>query len=153
MCTKNHDHMKYASWDMECDTYFLSFWPIYCPFTPLLTTTIKIWRKCKKKPGDIILLHMCTINEDHMMHGSWDIRHPIQNFLSFWTIFCSFVSLTTQKLKNFEKKMKKKKTPGDIILLHKCTINDNHIMYSSWDMKCDRQDFLSFWAIFALLPH
>ena len=20
--------------------------------------------------GDIILLHMCTINEDHMMHGS-----------------------------------------------------------------------------------
>ena len=48
---------------------------------------------------------------------------------------------------NFEK-MKKKKTTGDIIILQKCTINDNHMMYDSWDMKRDRQIFLSFWAIF-----
>ena len=35
-----------------------------------------------------------------------------------------------------------KKTPGDIIILHKCTINDNHMMYGSWDMKRDRQFFV-----------
>ena len=29
---------------------------------------------------------------------------------------------------NFEKT---KKTPGDIIILHKCTINDNDMMYGS----------------------
>ena len=29
---------------------------------------------------------------------------------------------------NFEKM---KKTPGDIIILHKCTTNDNHMMYDS----------------------
>ena len=46
-------------------TDFLSFWDIFCPFTPLSTTKIKIWRPCKKT-GDFILLHMCTIYEDHI---------------------------------------------------------------------------------------
>ena len=40
-----------------------------------------------------------------------------------------------------------KKTPGDIIL-HVCTITDNHIMYDSWDMECHRYSFLSFWTNF-----
>ena len=31
---------------------------------------------------------------------------------------------------NFEK-MKKKETPGDIKILHLCTINDNNMMYGS----------------------
>ena len=31
-----------------------------------------------------------------------------------------------------------KKTPGDIIILHMCTKNYDKIMYSSWDMACDR---------------
>ena len=42
--------------------------------------TIKIWNKCKK-PGDIILSHMCTVNEDHMMYGYSDIRHDRQFFV------------------------------------------------------------------------
>ena len=29
-----------------------------------------------------------------------------------------------------------------------CTINDNHMIYDSWDMEHDRQNFLSFWTIF-----
>ena len=29
-----------------------------------------------------------------------------------------------------------------------CAINDNHMVYSSWDMDCNRQNFLSFWTIF-----
>ena len=33
-----------------------------------------------------------------------------------------------------------------------CTINDNHMMYGSSDMERDGQNFLSFWAIFPLLP-
>ena len=31
-----------------------------------------------------------------------------------------------------------KKNPGDIIILHMCTTNYGHMMYSSWDMVCDR---------------
>ena len=49
---------------------FLLFWAIFCPFTLLITQKIKIWKIYKKPPGNIILLHMCTINEVHMMHGS-----------------------------------------------------------------------------------
>ena len=41
-----------------------------------------------------------------------------------------FALLPPENLKNqnFEKK---KKTPGDIIILHRCTINDNHMMCGS----------------------
>ena len=28
------------------------------------------FEKMKEKPGDIINLHMCTINDNHMMYGS-----------------------------------------------------------------------------------
>ena len=43
---------------------------------------------------------------------------------------------------------KMKKFAGYIIILHKCTKNYNHMVYSSWDTEWDRQNFLSFWAIF-----
>ena len=59
--------------------------------------------------------------------------------------FLPFYTPNNPKNRNFEKM---KKAPGDIIILHMCIINDNHMMYDSWDMKCDRQHFLSFWTVF-----
>ena len=53
----------------------------------------------KEAPGDIIILHMCTINDSHIVYGSWDMEHDRQNVLSFWTVFCTFTPLTTQKIK------------------------------------------------------
>ena len=41
------------------------------------------------------------------------------------------------KNKNLKKKMKKKK-PGDIIILRKCTKYYDHMMYGSWDMVHDK---------------
>ena len=99
----------------------------------------------KETPRDIIILHMCTINDNHMMYGSHAIEHDRQNFLSFWTIFCTFTPLTTQKIKILKKM---KKPPGDIIILHKCTINYNHMMYGSCDTKGDRHNSLPFWTVF-----
>ena len=74
ICTKNHDHMLQCSWDMAHDgcSYF-TFWAIFCPFTTLTTQKIKIFKKWKKLPGDIIILRMCTKNYDHMMYISWDM--------------------------------------------------------------------------------
>ena len=43
---------------------------------------------------------------------------------------------------------KMKKTPGDIIILHKCIINDNHMIYGSRDTKCNRQNFSVIWGYF-----
>ena len=31
-----------------------------------------------------------------------------------------------------------KKTPGDIITLHMCTKNYEHMVFGSWDIVCDR---------------
>ena len=126
---------------VECDRQtFLSFWTVFCTFTPFNNLKNENFEKMKKYPRDIIIFHMCTINANHMMYGSWDIDHDGQNFLLFWTIFCPFTLQRTQKIKIL-KKCKKKKKPGDIIILHKCVINGNHMMYGSWDMKHDGQNF------------
>ena len=107
MCTKIHDHMMYASWDMECNMHnFLSLLAIFCPFTQLLTPKINIWKKCqKKKTGDIILLQICSISEDHMMYVSWDTTHGRQFFVILGH-FLHFDPPNNPKNQNFEK-MKK----------------------------------------------
>ena len=134
MCTINDNHITYGSWDTKHNRQnFLSFWTIFCPLTPLKTHNIKILKKWKKIIGSIIILQMCIIDDNHMMHGSWDIEHDEQNFSSFWTIFCPFTPLTTQKIKFW----KIEKIPGDIIILHKCTKNHDHMLYCSLDMACN----------------
>ena len=69
---------------------------------PCLTTwKIKIL-KLKKTPGDIIILHMCTINDIWGMDPKiWSVTNRI--FLSFWTVFCPFTPLWTQKIKILKK--------------------------------------------------
>ena len=44
--------------------------------------------------------------------------------------FLRFYPTNNPENQNFEKK-KRKKMPEDIIILHKCTINDNNMMYDS----------------------
>ena len=63
-----------------------------------------------------------------MMHGSLDIECNRQILLSFWTSFCPITPPNNPKYQNFEKI---KETPGDIITLHMCTVNYNHMMYGS----------------------
>ena len=77
---KKHNHMTYAKKKTITrygvrQTQFLSFQVIFCSFAPLLTLKIKTWKKCKKTPGDIILLHMCTINQDLDI---WFLRYEVQ---------------------------------------------------------------------------
>ena len=96
----------------------------------------------------------CPINLNHL-NRSWNIRYNRQNFLSFWAIFCPFISLTTQKIKIWKNWKQKKKTPEYIIILQICTINDNHIMNLSWDMVRYRHNFLVIldsFLTFSLLP-
>ena len=66
--------------------YFLSFYLS----NNLNNQNFENMKKTKKKPGDIIILHLYTTNENHTMYGSWDVEHDRLNFLSFWTIFCPF---------------------------------------------------------------
>ena len=81
-----------------------------------------------------------------MLYLSLDIMHDRCNcYFSFWTTFCPFISLTDKNI-NIFKKMKN--TPEDIIILQQCTKNHDHMLYSSWDMVCDRYNYFSFWAMF-----
>ena len=121
---------------------------LFFPFYPPNNSENENFGKIKTMPGDIIILHMCTINENHMMHDSCDMERDRQNFFSFWTIFWPFTPHTKPENQNFEKT--KKKNAWDIIILHKCTININHMMYCSWAMKHGRQNFFSFWTNFCL---
>ena len=60
----------------RCNLYF-SFWAIFCPFIPpspqkKQTKKPKLKKKMKKTPRDIIIIHMCTKNYDHNVHGQMD---------------------------------------------------------------------------------
>ena len=79
----------------EMDIIFCHFRP-FLPFYPLNNPgnqDFKIW---KKAPGDVIILHLCTKNQDHVIYASWDMECDRQNYLSFWAIFCPFTPLTTR---------------------------------------------------------
>ena len=47
---------------------FLSFWTVFCPFTPPTDPENQNFEKIKKVPQDIIILQMSTINDNHMMY-------------------------------------------------------------------------------------
>ena len=80
--------------------YFLPFCPLTCPKN-------ENFKKMKKMPGDIIILHKCTKNHDHMLYCSWDMTCDGCNcYFSFWASFCPFSPLATQKIK-ISKKWKK----------------------------------------------
>ena len=93
----------------------------------------------QKIPGDIIILQMCTTNDNHMIYDSRDMERNRHIFLPFWNIFCPFTSLTTCKIK---------KPAGDIIF-HKWTTNHDHMLHCFWDTTQNGCNFyFSVWTIF-----
>ena len=127
---------------------FLSFWAIFCPLTPLTTRKIKILKKkIEKALGDIVTLNLCTTNDNHMMCGSWDMKCDRQIFLSFWTIFCTFTLLTTQKIKMFKIW---RNASRYYRYTHKRTINEDHKCMVPKGTKT--KFFSHFRTFFALLP-
>ena len=103
-CTKNHDHMLYCSWDMArhgCNCYFY-FWTIFCPFIPLTAQKIKISKKWKKCPQDVIILHKCPkiMITWYTAPEIWGVTDVIVIF-DFWLFF----ALLLEKWK-FQKKEK-----------------------------------------------
>ena len=144
MCTINDSHMMYVSWDMECNRQkFLTFWIVFSPFIPPKNQKNQNFEKMKKKPWDIIIYTCVTI--------IWYMVPKISNtmdrtFCHFGPFFALLPPSQPQKMKILKKW---KKAPADIIILHMCMINNNHMIYDFWDMKCDRQNFLSFWNVFS----
>ena len=139
MCTINEDQfLKYNA----ADIIFFSFWTIFCAFTPLATPKIKILKKLTKTPGDIIIWHKCTKNQDHMLHCSWDRCMTDIISVFHFGIYFALTSLKNLKIKiiiKLKKKKKKTKQTGDIIILHMCTKNnDQNVVHDTWtDRRTD----------------
>ena len=117
------------------------FGPIFAfyPCPPTNNPENQNFEKMKKTPGDIIILQKCTINDNHMIYGSWDMKCTRENFfLSSWAIF--YHPPNSLKNKNFKKVKKVPKM---------CTNNHDHRLYCCWDMARDGCNcYFSFWVVF-----
>ena len=137
MCLMNEDHMMHDSWNIRCDRQgrqnCSSFWVIFCPFTPLTIWKTKILEKNEKNAWRYY--HVTHAYHKSQSYDVRFLRYEVQPTEIFVILdhFLLCYALTTQKIKKIEKM---KKTPGDIIISHMCTINNNH-MHGYFDMKCD----------------
>ena len=94
-------------WCMLSETWSATdiFFVILGHFLPFYPTIDPKNQNFDKAPGDFILFHMCTINEDHAIYGSWDIRRDGQFFVILGN-FLLFDPLNKPISQNFEKKKK-----------------------------------------------
>ena len=142
------DHFLPFLWFLKYEVWWTEFFVIldhFLHFYPSNNLKNQNFEKMKKPVWDLITLHLHTINDSHMMYGSWYMKCNEQNFFVNLDHFLHFYPTNNPKNQNSEKM---KKPLGNIIILHLCTINDNHMMYGSWDIKRDGQNFLSLWTIF-----
>ena len=139
MSTINKD-----SWDIRCNRQkVLSFLAIFCSFIPLTNQKIKIFKKCKKVPGNIIILH---VYHEWQSYDVRFVRYGVQQAKSF-LILDHFLPFYWKI-----KVLKKKNNLGDIISLHLCTTNDNHMMHGSLNIKCNRQSFCGLFFVLLITP-
>ena len=150
-CTPSH--ILHCSWDMArvgCNCYF-SFWAIFNRFT-LLTA-----QKMKKTHLEVstlttsvpkIMISCYTVPE---MWCARDVIVIIHFGLIFTFLRPPFPLPNSLKNGNFKTM---EKTPGDIIILHKCIKNHDHRLYCSWDMVCvGCSCYFYFQLCFTLSPH
>ena len=140
-----HLYHKWKSYDV-CffrygmqQTEFLSFWAIFCLFTPLTIQKIKIFQIQKRHlkiswfytsvPKTMIIYH------DYLLYFSWHVACEGCDY--YFSIFALLHALQLKKLKL--RKKNNKKTPRDFIILHICTKNHDQMMCSSCDDDGARQ--------------
>ena len=117
----------------------------FCYLGPFSALLPHYWAQKKKfgekvkKPGDIILLHMCTRNEDHTygFYSFWDIKARWREFVDILGHFLPFDPPNNNK---------KKLT----LVYHKWRSYDVWFL-RLWDMECNRI-FCHFGLFFALRP-
>ena len=137
-------------WDKEHDRQnFLSFWVLFCPFTPppppLTTQKIRIFKKWKKLLEILSFYIILLYDVCFLSYGGWQTGL----FVIFDHIL-PFYLHNNLKNQNFKKL---KYAPTDIIILHKCTKNQYHMLYGSWDMAHNGLGVtFHFELFFALLP-
>ena len=133
--------------EIQSTTEFFVILDYLLPFYPPNNPENQNFEKMEKPPGDINILHMCTINDNHMMYGSWDMKCDRHNFFIILDHLFPFYPPPLNNPKIIF--LKKMKNCLEISSFYNCTKNHGHMLHCSWDMMCGRCNFhFSFWAIF-----
>ena len=111
------------------------------PFYPTNNPKNHFLKKWKKIPGEIIILHKCSKNHDHMLDCSCNMACDECNFFLFWTIFWTFNSLTGQKIKILKKVKKSPEissfyTSAPNIMIRRCMVPE---IWCMTNRRMDRQ--------------
>ena len=67
-------------------TYFFITFDYLLSFYPPNNPENQNFEKNNKSPGNIIILHMSTINKNHLMYDSWDMDRVFCHFESFFAL-------------------------------------------------------------------
>ena len=97
------------------------------PPNNLKNQILKKWKKCP----EILSFYICVPQMTIMWYTVPDIRSTTDWIFCHLDYSLPFYPPNTEN-QNFEKM---KKLPEDVIILHICTINENLMMYCSWDMS------------------
>ena len=116
------------------DVIIFNFGPFFTFLLPQQLEKSEFWKNEKKLQGILsfyicvpkIMIRWCVVPE------IWCVTDVL---ISHFGLFLPFYLPNSQKSQSFEKM---KKMPREIIILYMCTKNYNHMMYSSWDMGCER---------------
>ena len=117
-------------------TESLSFWTISLPFYPPNNSENQIFEKMKKKKKKKKPkrnYHFKNVYHKWQSCDVWFLRYKarLREFLSFWTIFCPFAPLATQKIK-FSKNEKNTWTYYFTHVYHKWQSYDTGIFPSTF---------------------
>ena len=145
---KYHKWKSYNVWFLRYGVqhfgpFLTHFWPHYWPWKLKFGKNIK-------KPGDIIFLYMCTVNEDHTMYEVWFMRYKGRE-TDFFVSFGPFLALwPSNKPKN--QNLKKWKQHLDISSFYTCVPQIKS--YDVWFLRYETWQtiFCHFGQVFVLLP-
>ena len=106
------------------------------------------FRKNEKKnfAEDIITLHMCTKNHNHMRYSSWGTGWS-NLFCHFGPFFANYSPVPHPNNPENQSFEKIKKGSEDVIILNLRNRKHDKMMYAYSDMECSRHNFLSFYSV------
>ena len=104
-----HKWQSYQVWFLSYGVRQTEFFVIFNHFLPFYfpnNLENQNFEKMKLTPAYIIILQMCTITCNHMMHGSWDMEHNQQIFCHFGEFLPLLLPITTKKSKSWKNEKK-----------------------------------------------
>ena len=132
-------------WNMKGRIY-CNFGLFFALLPPPRLTTQKIQNSEKRKKNTWRYDHFTHVDHKWQSYDVWFLRF-LRNRVwqtEHFVILELFLSFYPPHPNNSEKKETWR-------YYHMCTINNNHMMYGSWEMECDRQFWIILDHFFALL--